>query len=71
MDEYQNYEKALGALGEAAKSISNAKMTNTTLQEERLAALKHKIGLIKKFVNAKRYNQSYYHSGGMVLVSFG
>jgi len=54
IDEYQNYEKALGALGEAAKSISNAKMANTTLQEERLAALKHKIMLIKKFVNAKR-----------------
>ncbi|KAF6024655.1 IFT140 [Bugula neritina] len=54
IDEYQNYEKALGALGEAAKSISNAKMSNTTLQEERLAALKHKITLIKKFVNAKR-----------------
>ncbi|XP_067952050.1 intraflagellar transport protein 140 homolog [Watersipora subatra] len=54
IDEYQNYEKALGALGEAAKSISNAKLSNTTLQEERLAALKHKIILIKKFVNAKR-----------------
>jgi len=46
-------------LGEAAKSISNAKMSNTTLQEERLAALKHKITLIKKFVNAKRLVTAY------------
>lgn len=54
IDEFKNYEKALGALGEAAKCISKAKMTNSTLQEERLASLKYKIALIKKFVGAKR-----------------
>jgi intraflagellar transport protein 140 len=55
IDEYQNYDKALGALGEAFKCLSKAKMTDEALQEERLGQLKNKITLIKKFVNARRY----------------
>ncbi|XP_060569057.1 intraflagellar transport protein 140 homolog [Ruditapes philippinarum] len=54
IDEYQNYDKALGALGEAFKCLSKAKMTDEALQEERLGQLKNKITLIKKFVNARR-----------------
>lgn len=54
IDEYQNYDKALGALSEAYKCLTKAKMKNQSLQEEKLAALKHRIGLVKKFVQARR-----------------
>ena len=54
IDEYQNYDKALGAMAEAYKCLSKAKMKNQSLQEERLADLKHRINLIKKFVAARR-----------------
>ncbi|XP_053388212.1 LOW QUALITY PROTEIN: intraflagellar transport protein 140 homolog, partial [Mercenaria mercenaria] len=54
IDEYQNYDKALGALGEAFKCLGKAKMTDESLQEERLGQLKNKITLIKKFVTARR-----------------
>ena len=54
IDEYQNYDKALGALSEAFKCLSKAKMKNTSQQEDRLAALKQRITLVKKFVTARR-----------------
>ncbi|XP_052768007.1 intraflagellar transport protein 140 homolog [Mya arenaria] len=54
IDEYQNYDKALGALGEAFKCLGKAKMADEALQEERLAQLKNKITFIKKFVTARR-----------------
>ena len=55
IDEYQNYEKAYGALTEAYKCISKAKMKNTMQQEEKMANLKQKAGLIKKFIQAKKF----------------
>lgn len=54
IDEYQNYDKALGALGEAYKCMSKAKMADEIFQEERLSQLKNKMTLIKKFVTARR-----------------
>ena len=54
IDEYQNYDKALGAINEAYKCMAKAKMKNQSLQEEKLAELKQKIMLIKKFVSARR-----------------
>ena len=54
IDEYQNYDKALGALGEAFKCMGKAKMDDEVLQEDRLGQLKNKINLIKKFVTARR-----------------
>ncbi|XP_028989874.1 intraflagellar transport protein 140 homolog [Betta splendens] len=54
IDDYQNYEKALDALTEAAKCLSKAKDSSSGQQEVRLANLQHKITLIKKFVNARR-----------------
>ena len=54
IDEYQNYDKALGALGEAAKCLAKAQMKNQSLQEEKLADIKQKMGFIKKFVQARR-----------------
>ncbi|ELT94193.1 hypothetical protein CAPTEDRAFT_114177 [Capitella teleta] len=54
IDEYQNYEKALGALGEAYKCLGKAKMTNQSMQEEKLAQLKRRVGFIKKFSDAQK-----------------
>ena len=54
IDEYQNYDKALGALNEAFKCLTKAKMKNESMQEEKLGGLKNKMTLIKKFVTAKR-----------------
>ena len=54
IDEYQNYDKALGALNEAYKCMTKAKMKNESLQEEKIGELKNKMVLIKKFVQARR-----------------
>ncbi|XP_041073639.1 intraflagellar transport protein 140 homolog isoform X1 [Polyodon spathula] len=54
IDEYQNYEKALGALTEAYKCLSKAKVRSAEEQEGRLAELQHKLTLVKKFVQARR-----------------
>ncbi|KAK2820255.1 hypothetical protein Q5P01_023214 [Channa striata] len=54
IDDYQNYEKALDALTEAAKCLSKAKDSSTGQQEVRLSNLQHKITLIKKFVHVRR-----------------
>ncbi|ESO81986.1 hypothetical protein LOTGIDRAFT_223604 [Lottia gigantea] len=54
IDEYQNYDKAIGALGEAYKCMSKAKLQDESLQEERLGQIKHKMNIIKKFVQARR-----------------
>ena len=55
IDEYQNYDKAMGALGEAYKCISKAKMDDSMQQEEKIGNIKHKISLIKRFVMARRW----------------
>lgn len=54
IDEYQNYEKALDALTEAAKCLSKAKDSSAGDQEVRVGDLHNKISLIKKFVHARR-----------------
>jgi len=54
IDEYQNYDKALGALTEAHKCMAKAKTKNPTDQEEKVAFLKQRIGFLKKFVQARR-----------------
>ncbi|MGH0149769.1 UNVERIFIED_CONTAM: hypothetical protein FKN15_049588 [Acipenser sinensis] len=54
IDEYQNYEKALGALTEAYQCLSKAKAHSAEEQEGRLAELQHKLTLVKKFVQARR-----------------
>lgn len=53
IDEYQNYDKALGALGEAYKCMSKAQ-GDEVMKEERSAKLKQKMALMKKFVTARR-----------------
>ena len=54
IDEYQNYDKALGALTEAYKCMAKAKTKNPTDQEEKVAYLKQRVGFLKKFVQARR-----------------
>ena len=55
IDEYQNYEKALGALNEAYKCLGKAKLSNTSLQEDKMADMQRRMTLMKKFIQAKRY----------------
>ncbi len=55
IDEYQNYDKALGAFNEAYKCLSKARnVKNQSAQEEKLADFKSRLALIKKFVQARR-----------------
>ncbi|XP_025043975.2 intraflagellar transport protein 140 homolog isoform X2 [Pelodiscus sinensis] len=54
IDEYQNYEKAQGALTEAYKCLSKAKMRSPVEQESKLALLQSKMALVKRFIQARR-----------------
>ncbi|XP_028562119.2 intraflagellar transport protein 140 homolog isoform X1 [Podarcis muralis] len=54
VDEYQNYEKALGALTEAYKCLSKAKTRSPVEQESKLALLHSKMALVKRFIQARR-----------------
>uniref|UniRef100_UPI00398F7C73 intraflagellar transport protein 140 homolog n=1 Tax=Pristiophorus japonicus TaxID=55135 RepID=UPI00398F7C73 len=54
IDEYQNYEKALGALTEAYKCLTKAKMRSQSEQEERLGQLQSKLTMVKRFVQIRR-----------------
>ncbi|XP_042294729.1 intraflagellar transport protein 140 homolog [Sceloporus undulatus] len=54
VDEYQNYEKALGALTEAYKCMSKAKTRSAVEQESKLVLLHSKMALVKRFIQAQR-----------------
>lgn len=54
IDEYQNYEKAHGALTEAYKCLSKAKANSPLDQETKLAQLQSKMTLVKRFIQARR-----------------
>ncbi|XP_028905060.1 intraflagellar transport protein 140 homolog [Ornithorhynchus anatinus] len=54
IDEYQNYEKAHGALTEAYKCLAKAKAQNPMEQETKLAQLHSKLTLVKRFIQARR-----------------
>ncbi|XP_065658914.1 intraflagellar transport protein 140 homolog [Hydra vulgaris] len=54
IDEFENYEKAFGALTEAYKCLSKAKPKNVTVQEEKLALIKIKLTLMKKYIHARK-----------------
>ncbi|KAG3258905.1 intraflagellar transport protein 140 homolog isoform X1 [Ictidomys tridecemlineatus] len=54
IDEYQNYEKAHGALTEAYKCLSKAKAKSPLDQETKLAQLQSKMALVKRFIQARR-----------------
>src|SRR5690606_31175846 len=54
INEFRDYEKALGALKEAVKHLMRANIPN---KEERVNALNNKIMIVNKFVNAMRLKQ--------------
>ncbi|XP_023584150.1 intraflagellar transport protein 140 homolog [Trichechus manatus latirostris] len=54
IDEYQNYDKAHGALTEAYKCLSKAKAKSPLDQEAKLAQLQSKMTLVKRFIQARR-----------------
>ncbi|PIO37426.1 hypothetical protein AB205_0221420 [Aquarana catesbeiana] len=54
IDEYQNYEKALGALTEAYKCLTKAKMRSPEEQERKLSEMQNKLTLVKRFIQARR-----------------
>jgi len=54
IDEYQNYEKAQGALTEAYKCLSKAKARSPLEQESKLVNLQSRMTLIKRFIHARR-----------------
>ena len=64
IDDYQNYDKALGALTEALKYINKAKNMDFDEQEARVNSLTNRIDLVKKFVSVKQLAKS--DTNGMV-----
>ncbi|VCW79141.1 unnamed protein product, partial [Gulo gulo] len=54
IDEYQNYDKAHGALTEAYKCLAKAKAKSPLDQETKLAQLQSKMTLVKRFTQARR-----------------
>ncbi|XP_053897924.1 intraflagellar transport protein 140 homolog isoform X4 [Malaclemys terrapin pileata] len=54
IDEYQNYEKAQGALTEAFRCLSKAKTRSPLEQESKLALFQSKMALVKRFIQARR-----------------
>ncbi|KAG8506365.1 Intraflagellar transport protein 140, partial [Galemys pyrenaicus] len=54
IDEYQNYDKAHGALTEAHKCLAKAKAESPLDQETKLAQLQSKMALVKRFIQARR-----------------
>ncbi|KAF4087733.1 hypothetical protein AMELA_G00073850 [Ameiurus melas] len=54
IDDYQDYEKAYGALTEAYKCLSKAKSRHGDETDERLTQLTRHLTLIKRFIQARR-----------------
>lgn len=54
IDEYQNYDKAHGALTEAYKCLAKAKAKSPLDQETKLAQLQSKMTLVKRLIQARR-----------------
>ena len=54
IDEYQDYEKAKGALSEALKCLSKAKSKNPTGLEARVKFVTERLKLVETFADARR-----------------
>ncbi|KAJ3607891.1 hypothetical protein NHX12_024942 [Muraenolepis orangiensis] len=54
IDDFRNYEKALGAMSEAYKCLSKSKERSPGEQEGRLAQLQQTVSLVKRFCQARR-----------------
>uniref|UniRef100_A0A671LEY8 Intraflagellar transport protein 140 homolog n=1 Tax=Sinocyclocheilus anshuiensis TaxID=1608454 RepID=A0A671LEY8_9TELE len=57
IDDYQNYEKAYGALTEACKCLTKAKGRSGDEADSKLLILTHKLGLVKRFIQARRMHE--------------
>lgn len=57
IDDYQNYEKAYGALTEACKCLTKAKGRSGEEADGKLLILTHRLGLIKRFIQARRMHE--------------
>ena len=55
IDEYQDYDKAHGALQEALKCLTKAKSKNPSALEARVNFVTERLHLVKKFADARRY----------------
>ena len=56
IDEYNNYEKALGALTDAYKCMMKHKTGDGDVKlDQKIEYLKHKMNTINRFVKAKRF----------------
>jgi intraflagellar transport protein 140 len=55
VDEYQNYEKALGALSEASRCLAKVTTPSDPVQHQRvLDNLNTRMALVKRFVDIRR-----------------
>uniref|UniRef100_A0A673HQW8 Intraflagellar transport 140 homolog (Chlamydomonas) n=1 Tax=Sinocyclocheilus rhinocerous TaxID=307959 RepID=A0A673HQW8_9TELE len=54
IDDYQNYEKAYGALTEACKCLTKAKGRSGDEADSKLLILTQRFGLVKRFIQARR-----------------
>ncbi|XP_053550522.1 intraflagellar transport protein 140 homolog [Bombina bombina] len=54
IDEYKNYERALGALTEGYKCLSKAVMRSPEEQERKLSYMQSKMTLVKRFIQTLR-----------------
>lgn len=58
MDEYQSYEKALGALAEASRCLAKVTTPRDPVQHQRvLDNLNTRMTLVKRFVDIRRSEQ--------------
>ncbi|XP_059548609.1 intraflagellar transport protein 140 homolog isoform X2 [Myotis daubentonii] len=64
INEYQNYDKAHGALTEAYKCLSKAKTKSPLDQETKLAQLQSKMTVVKRFIQARRPTSTWRRCGG-------
>jgi intraflagellar transport protein 140 len=70
VDEYQNYEKALGALGEASRCLAKVTTPRDAVQHQRaLDNLNTRMVLVKRFVDIRRSELSSKYSIGMCCFS--
>lgn len=54
IDEYQDYDKAQGALNEALKCLNKAKSKNPAGLEARIGFVTERLELIRRFADARR-----------------
>uniref|UniRef100_A0A671RDE2 Intraflagellar transport protein 140 homolog n=1 Tax=Sinocyclocheilus anshuiensis TaxID=1608454 RepID=A0A671RDE2_9TELE len=57
IDDYQNYEKAYGALTEACKCLTKAKGRSGDEADSKLLILTQRFGLVKRFIQARRMHE--------------